>query len=81
MKSENNKNNMDIENPKQDSSKQWQMVKDHKIVISILACSALLIIIIVAVVASLDNSNPPTGINQYEKYGLKISLRNLLIQT
>ena len=63
MKSENNKNNMDIENPKQDSSKHWQMVKDHKIVISILACSALLIIIIVAVVASLDNSNPPAGIN------------------
>ena len=63
IKSESNKNNMDIEDPKQDSSKKCQMVKDHKIIISILACSALIVIIIVAVVASLNNSNHPTGIN------------------
>ena len=61
MKSENNKNNMDIEDPKQDSSKRWQIIKDHKIMISILACAVLLAIIIVAVVASPGNSNHPTG--------------------
>jgi len=62
MKSENNKNNMDIEDPKQDSSRRRQIVKDHKKVISILSCSVLLVIIIVAVVASLGNSNHPTDV-------------------
>jgi len=62
MKSGTKKNNMDIEDPKQDSSKRWQIVKGHKIAISIVSCSVLLVIIIVAVVASLNNSNDPTDI-------------------
>jgi len=51
---------MDIEDPKQESSNRWQIVKDHKKVICIVACSALLVTIIVAVVAT--QSSQPTDI-------------------
>ena len=61
MKSENKKNSMDIEDPKQESSNRWRIVKDHKKVISIVACIVLLVIIIVAVVTT--KSSQPTGMN------------------
>ena len=61
MKSENNKSNMDIEDPKQESSNRWHIVKDHKKVICIVACFVLLVIIIVAVITT--KSSQPTGMN------------------
>ena len=63
MKSENKKNNLDIEDPKQESSNRWHIVKDHKKVICIVAFSALLVIIIVAVVTTKSSPPKEQGMN------------------